>query len=121
PGARPEIWALGLRNPWRYVFDLEGRLVVAAVGQDEFEEVDIVERGDNLGWVVREGRHCFPPGAACTSEGFKDPVFEYPRRDGKSITGGTVYQGKALPFLAGKYLCADYVSGNLWALALPRV
>ncbi|HEU5076023.1 MAG TPA: PQQ-dependent sugar dehydrogenase [Polyangiaceae bacterium] len=119
PGARAEIWAYGLRNPWRYVFDPEGRLIVADVGQDEFEEVDIVERGDNLGWVVREGRHCFPPGTACKTQGFKDPVFEYPRRDGKSITGGTVYQGRQLPFLAGKYLCADYVSGNVWALDLP--
>ncbi|HEY6727735.1 MAG TPA: PQQ-dependent sugar dehydrogenase [Polyangiaceae bacterium] len=119
PGARPEIWAYGLRNPWRYTFDPRGRLVVADVGQDEFEEVDIVERGDNLGWVSREGRHCFPPGATCTSTGFKDPVFEYPRRDGKSITGGTVYQGKQIPFLTGKYLCADYTSGNLWALQLP--
>lgn len=121
PGARPEIWAYGLRNPWRYAFDPRGRLVVADVGQDEFEEVDIVERGDNLGWVVREGRHCFPPGAACKSDGFKDPVFEYPRRDGKSITGGTVYEGQEIPLLTGKYLCADYVSGNLWALELPRV
>lgn len=119
PGARAEIWAYGLRNPWRYVFDPKGRLIVADVGQDEFEEVDIVERGDNLGWAVREGRHCFPTGAACTAQGFKDPVFEYPRRDGKSITGGTVYQGRQLPFLAGKYLCADYVSGNVWALELP--
>ena len=118
-GARPEIWAYGLRNPWRYAFDARGRLIVADVGQNEFEEVDIVERGDNLGWVVREGRHCFPPGASCTGEGFKDPVFEYPRQDGKSITGGTVYQGRQLPFLSGKYLCADYVSGNLWALELP--
>lgn len=118
-GARPEIWAYGLRNPWRYAFDPQGRLIVADVGQDEFEEVDIVERGDNLGWALREGRHCFPPGAACPTQGFKEPVFEYPRRDGKSITGGTVYQGRQLPSLVGKYLCADYVSGNVWALELP--
>lgn len=119
-GARPEIWAYGLRNPWRYSFDPEGRLIVADVGQDEFEEVDIVARGDNLGWVVREGRHCFPPGATCPTQGFKDPVFEYPRADGKSITGGVVYRGRQMPSLAGKYLVADYVSGNLWALELPR-
>jgi glucose/arabinose dehydrogenase len=119
-GARPEIWAYGLRNPWRYTFDPAGRLIVADVGQDEFEEVDIVARGDNLGWVVREGRHCFPPGAQCNSAGFKDPVWEYPRNDGKSITGGHVYGGREIPALAGMYVCADYVSGNLWALELPK-
>jgi len=119
-GARPEIWAYGLRNPWRYSFDPEGRLIVADVGQDEFEEIDIVARGDNLGWVVREGRHCFPPGATCRTQGFKDPVFEYPRADGKSVTGGVVYRGRQIPALAGKYLLADYVSGNVWALELPR-
>lgn len=120
PGARPEIWAYGLRNPWRYSFDPVGRLIVADVGQDEFEELDVVARGDNLGWVVREGRHCFPPGASCDSAGFKDPVWEYPRKDGKSITGGYVYQGRQIPLLAGRYLCADYVSGNVWALELPK-
>src|SRR5690606_33410971 len=118
-GARPEIWAYGLRNPWRYSFDERGRLIIADVGQDEFEEVSIVERGDNLGWVVREGRHCFPPGSTCQSRGFKDPVFEYGRKLGQSITGGYVYQGKLLPGLVGQYVCADYQLGNLWALALP--
>ncbi len=118
-GVRPEIWAYGLRNPWRYSFDERGRLIVADVGQDEFEEVSIVERGDNLGWVVREGRHCFPPGATCQAQGFKDPVFEYGRKLGQSITGGYVYQGKLLPALAGRYICADYQLGNLWALELP--
>ena len=118
-GARPEIWAYGLRNPWRYSFDERGRLVVADVGQDEFEEVSIVERGDNLGWVVREGRHCFPPGSKCQSRGFKDPVFEYGRKLGQSITGGYVYQGTLLSGLAGQYICADYQLGNLWALTLP--
>lgn len=118
-GARGEIWAYGLRNPWRYSFDERGRLIVADVGQDEFEEVDIVARGDNLGWVVREAGHCFPPGADCTADGYVDPVFEYPRRLGRSVTGGYVYAGKTLPWLVGDYLCADYISGNLWALALP--
>lgn len=119
PGARPEIWAYGLRNPWRYSFDEAGRLIVADVGQDEFEELDIVERGDNLGWVVREGRHCFPPGAKCKTQGFKDPIFEYPRRDGKSIIGGYVYVGRSIPALSRKYVFADYISGNFWALGLP--
>jgi glucose/arabinose dehydrogenase len=117
--SRPEIWAYGLRNPWRYTFDPGGRLIVADVGQDDFEEVHIVERGDNLGWAIREGKHCFPPGAECSAEGFAEPVFEYPRSLGQSITGGVVYQGSALPQLSGKYLCADYQLGNVWALSLP--
>jgi glucose/arabinose dehydrogenase len=118
-GARGEIWAYGLRNPWRYSFDPRGRLIVADVGQDEFEEVDIVAPGDNLGWVVREASHCFPPEAACQSAGFVEPVFEYPRHLGRSITGGYVYLGRELPSLSGRYLCADYSTGNLWALQLP--
>jgi glucose/arabinose dehydrogenase len=118
--ARGEIWAYGLRNPWRYSFDEGGRLIVADVGQDDFEEVSIVSKGDNLGWRVREASHCFPPGTKCSNKGYADPVFEYPRSLGKSITGGYVYLGSELPELAGQYLCADYLSGNLWALALPN-
>jgi len=117
--ARGEIWAYGLRNPWRYSFDPQGRLIVADVGQDEFEELDIVVKRDNLASGVREASHCFPPGAACQSAGFVDPVFEYPRGLGRSITGGYVYLGSELPSLSGRYLCADYTSGNLWALELP--
>ncbi len=117
--ARPEIWAYGLRNPWRFSFDPSGRLVVGDVGQDSFEEIDIVERGDNLGWAVREARHCFPPGAKCRARGFKDPVFEYGRGLGQSVTGGYVYLGRQLPKLHGKYVFADYQSGAVWALELP--
>ncbi len=117
-GARPEIWAYGLRNPWRFSFDPSGRLIVADVGQDAWEEVDIVARGDNLGWNVREGRHCFSPKTDCPSRGLVDPVFEYGHDQGQSITGGYVYTGKAIPSLSGRYLAADFAQGRLWALAL---
>jgi glucose/arabinose dehydrogenase len=119
-GARPEIWAYGLRNPWRFSFDPKGRLIAADVGQDEFEEVDIVAAGNNMGWAVREARHCFPPGAACQQQGMVDPIFEYGRAEGASISGGHVYLGERLPWLKGKYVFADFVSGLVWALDLPE-
>ncbi len=120
PGARPEIWAYGLRNPWRFSFDPRGRLVVADVGQDMYEEVSLVARGDNLGWKVREGAHCFPPSeTGCATRGLLDPVFEYGRDEGASITGGHVYLGSRLVWLRGKYVFADFVSGRVWALELP--
>src|SRR5690606_25752892 len=93
-GFRPEIWALGLRNPWRYSFAPDGRLIVADVGQHAWEEIDLVAAGDNLGWKVREGSHCFEPRSGCATEGFVDPIFEYPRDKGQSLTGGYVYTGK---------------------------
>lgn len=118
--ARPEVWAYGLRNPWRYSFDQKGRLIVADVGQDQWEEVSIAEKGDNLGWDVVEGRgHCFEPSTGCDQTGLKPPVWEYPRDVGQSITGGYVYTGSRVPALQGKYLVADFVRGHLWALALP--
>lgn len=119
-GARAEIWAYGLRNPWRFDFDSRGRMIVADVGQNAFEEIDIVERGDNLGWAIREGRHCYPEKETCEKAGLKDPVFEYPRAVGQSVTGGYVYSGKTVPSLKGKYLLADFASGRVWALDLPK-
>jgi glucose/arabinose dehydrogenase len=119
PGARPEIWAYGLRNPWRFSFDPKGRLIAADVGQDQFEEVDIVSAGANLGWKVREARHCFAPAQGCATNGLVDPVFEYGREAGQSITGGYVYLGRRLPELHGKYIFGDFVTGRAWALALP--
>jgi len=118
PNARPEVWALGLRNPWRYAFAPDGRLVVADVGQDAWEEVGFAARGDNLGWNVREGRHCFRPAEGCRAEGLRDPFFEYGHDEGQSVTGGVVVTGARVPGLTGRYLFGDFIAGKLWALDL---
>lgn len=115
----PEIWAYGLRNPWRFSFSDRGDLLAADVGQDQFEEVDQIRAGDNLGWNVREAGHCFKPPQGCGSSGFVEPIFEYGRALGNSITGGFVYRGTLLPKLRGKYIFGDFGSGRLWALPLP--
>lgn len=117
-GARPEIWAYGLRNPWRYAFAPDGRLVVADVGQNRYEEIAIVGKGENHGWNRREGRHCFPPGSDCADFASVDPIWEYPRSEGVSVTGGLVYTGSVVA-LRGLYVFGDYGSGRLWALPLP--
>ncbi len=119
PNVRPEIWAAGLRNPWRFSFDPRGRLIAADVGQDRFEEVDWIAKGDNLGWRLREGTHCFLPAVGCPTEGLIEPIFEYGREQGQSITGGHVYGGDRLPWLRDRYVFGDHVSGRLWALELP--
>ena len=116
-GTRPEIWALGLRNPWRFSFDpVDGALWAGDVGQDTEEEVDVVVRGGNYGWRLTEGNRCYNP-QNCSFDGLIRPVHSYPRSDGKSISGGVVYRGQALPGLYGAYLFGDYGSGNLWALS----
>ena len=117
PGARGEIWAHGLRNPWRMAFDSAGRLWVGDVGQRALEEIDVVERGGNYGWNRLEGTRCFRPSSDCDREGATPPVAEYGRSLGCSVTGGVVYEGHDAPSLAGSYLFADYCSGRLWALA----
>jgi glucose/arabinose dehydrogenase len=117
PGARPEIWAYGLRNPWRFTFDPAGRLIVADVGQDRWEEIDVVGRGDNLGWNRREADRCFPPDAACSADGLVDPIWVYGHDEGVSVTGGVVV-GASGP-LAGQYVFGDFGSGRLWAFAVP--
>ena len=118
-GARPEIWAYGLRNPWRFTFDrLSGELWAADVGQNSLEEVDLIVPGANYGWNIMEGSECF--GArrdACSPEGFKAPVVEYGRDDGCSITGGYVYRGSRLSSLYGWYIFGDYCSGKVWAFS----
>ncbi len=117
PGARPEIWAHGLRNPWRFSFDrTNGRLFVADVGQDKWEEVDIVEKGQNYGWRIMEGNHCYNPPTGCSTIGLQMPIAEYGHDLGCSITGGYVYRGSHIRGLAGRYLFGDYCSGRLWAL-----
>ena len=116
---RKEIWAYGARNPWRYSFDPHGRLVVADVGQDSYEEIDLVSAGDNLGWNIREATHCFEPKTDCPTRDLVDPVHEYGRALGQSVTGGYVYTGEAIPELVGKYVFADFTSGRMWSLELP--
>jgi glucose/arabinose dehydrogenase len=117
--ARSEIWAYGLRNPWRYSFDGFGRLIVADVGQDRFEEIDIVHAGDNLGWNVREATHCFQPSNDCATAGLVEPVFEYGREAGTSVIGGYVYTGSAVSELRDHYVFGDFLSGAVWAMKLP--
>ncbi|MBI5495059.1 MAG: PQQ-dependent sugar dehydrogenase [Deltaproteobacteria bacterium] len=115
-GGLPEIYALGLRNPWRWSFDLAtGDLWAGDVGQNSYEEVDIIRRGGNYGWRFREGLHCYNPATNCPSAGLVDPVVEYPRSVGSSITGGYVYRGSAIPELRGVFLFADFVSGRIMA------
>jgi glucose/arabinose dehydrogenase len=117
-GARPEIWAWGLRNPWRFSFDPRGRMIVGDVGQDRLEEVDIVGRGDNLGWRVREGDACYEPAdCAALSVGMVDPIWTYGRDAGVSITGGVTWTAPGP--LQGRWLVGDYGTGRLWALTLP--
>ena len=122
PNTQPTlVWAYGLRNPWRFSFDPKGRLVVADVGQDTWEEVDIVQAGDNLGWNRTEGFHCFPPDDAesCDRTGLVPPVYEYDHNNGNSITGGYVSVDPRLPKLRGKYVFGDFVRGRIWAIDLP--
>ena len=117
-GARPEIFAYGLRNPWGLYFDAEGRLWCADVGQDKYEEINFIENGGNYGWSFREGLHKFerrddaPPKKAK----FVDPIFEYDHSEGLSITGGVVYSGEAIPEISGKYIYGDFNFGAVWAL-----
>jgi len=113
----PEIYALGLRNPWRWSFDRQnGDLWVGDVGQSSFEEIDIVERGGNYGWDTREGAHCFEPMSGCSTAGLIDPVAEYGRDLGFSITGGHVYRGLQSTQIAGRYVFADF-GGMIASLA----
>jgi len=115
--ACPEIYAWGLRNPWRISFDsVTGDLWVGDVGQGAWEEVDRIENGMNYGWNDREGAHCFDPPAACRTAGLAEPITEYGRALGASITGGYVYRGTALPGLVGQYVFADFVSGRIFSV-----
>jgi len=116
--ARGEIWAYGIRNTWRMSFDPQtGDLWAADVGQDLWEEVNLITRGGNFGWNLREARHKFGTGGVVDPRpDLIEPIFEYHHDVGKSITGGHVYRGQAVPELQGAYLYADYVSGKLYAL-----
>ncbi len=114
-GWRREIWALGLRNVWRMAFDADGRLWAADVGQNTVEEIDLIERGGNYGWRAREGFRPFKE--AETRPGMIEPVLEYGRQLGTSVTGGFVYAGADLPGLRGRYLFGDWGSGRTWSVA----
>ncbi len=117
-GGRPEIFAYGLRNPWRFSFDRETRdLWLADVGQNEWEEIDLIQRGGNYGWRIMEGNHCFFPKSGCTREGLVAPVGEYPTRAPRcSVTGGYIYRGTRIPALRGVYMHGDYCSGEILGL-----
>lgn len=116
-GYREEIYAYGLRNPWRFSFDTEnGRLWTGDVGQNAWEEIDIIEKGGNYGWNIMEGNHCFEPKNNCNRQGLKLPIHEYGRSEGLSITGGFVYRGPTVKSLQGKYIYADYATRRIWAL-----
>ncbi|TAJ04879.1 MAG: glucose sorbosone dehydrogenase [Planctomycetota bacterium] len=132
-GARPEIWALGLRNPWRFSFDPNGgALWCGDVGQNAEEEIDVIVRGGNYGWRVREGKRAYDADARRGPGELVEPVILYPRDQGWSVTGGFVYRGAKIAALRGHYVYGDYVSGRQWAwpvegkadrvpLVLPKV
>lgn len=118
---RTEIWATGLRNVWRFSFDATtGRLFAGDVGQNFYEEVNLIIKGGDYGWSYREAMHPFPMGPGKTNEpaGYKpvDPIYEYPRKVGISVTGGVVYRGRGLPVLQGAYVFADFGTGVVIAL-----
>ncbi len=117
-GFREEIFAYGMRNPWRFSFDkTTGELWAGDVGQNKIEEVDIIKKGQNYGWRVMEANECFKS-ANCNEQGMTLPVWSYLQggATGRCVTGGHVYRGKKLPALIGKYVYGDYVTGNIWTL-----
>ncbi len=119
--ASVEIWALGLRNPWRFSFDrATGEIWIGDVGQNAFEEIDVADTKRaaplHFGWRTMEGFHCYDPRLGCDTAGLELPVHEYGRDAGCSVTGGYVYRGRAIPALAGRYLFSDYCTGPLWSL-----
>ena len=117
-GGRPEIFALGLRNPWRFSFDRQtGELWAGDVGQYHWEEIDLIVGGGNYGWRVMEGTHCFSPPDGCEAEGLTLPVAEYSHESGRcSVIGGYVYRGSAMPDHRGTYFYGDYCSGEVFDL-----
>lgn len=115
---REEIWAYGLRNPWRFSFDsVTGALWAGDVGQGAYEEIDVIEKGKNYGWRIVEGNQCYNPATNCNKLNLTPPIYEYPHSDGLAVTGGFVYRGKAIPSLYGTYVFGDYSSGMIWGLS----
>jgi uncharacterized repeat protein (TIGR03806 family) len=116
-GGKPEIFAWGFRNPWRFSFDRNtGDLWLGDVGQSQWEEVDKVVLGGNYGWSTREGDHCYGATTCGSGAGLVAPVAEYSHADGYSITGGFVYRGTAITTLTGQYVYGDFGSGKIWGL-----
>ena len=119
--ACPEIFAYGLRNPWRWSFDRQtGDLWVGDVGQNTWEEIDVVTGGSNYGWRIREASNCYNTSSGCTTSGLTDPLVEYDHTTGSSVTGGFVYRGTRLPALAGRYVFADFVSSLVFVFQPPN-
>ena len=116
---RNEIWAYGLRNPWRMSFDHEtGKLFVGDVGQNEFEEINIVEKGENYGWNIMEGKHCYSE-SNCDTTKFILPILEYSHNEGCSVTGGYVYHGN-VNSIQNQYIFSDFCSGLIWTIDLEK-
>lgn len=116
-GGRPEVYAMGFRNPWRFSFDrATGELWVGDVGESGYEEIDRVELGGNYGWPIREGAHCHDPQENCRTAGLIDPVYEYAHGSDLAVIGGFVYRGSKIPSLYGTYVFADFYSGKIYGL-----
>ncbi|WP_457636866.1 PQQ-dependent sugar dehydrogenase [Oceanithermus sp.] len=122
PKYRPEIWAIGFRQPWRYSFDREtGDLFIGDIGQSAWEEIDFVPTppgdngGLNFGWNIMEGDHCFKPAKNCRQAGLTPPIIEYSHQQGCMVVGGYVYRGKAIPELRGSYIFGDFCKGIIWS------
>lgn len=116
-----EIWALGLRNPWRFSFDRQtGDLYIGDVGQGDWEEIDFQAAGTpgglNFGWRCKEGSHVFSWSTECEAQTLTDPITEYSHTEGRSVTGGFVYRGSLYPAMVGRYFYADFITGKIWSM-----
>jgi glucose/arabinose dehydrogenase len=118
PAARREVWAFGLRNPWRFSFDpVSGFLYAGDVGQDTREEIDVIQGGKNFGWNIMEGRICTPGvDLNCDKTGLEPPIWDYPRPEGTVVIGGRVYRGRSIPNLCGIYVFGDFGNGSIFGL-----
>ncbi len=114
---REEIWAYGFRNPWRFSIDSPtGTMWLADVGQESWEEIDIIEKGGNYGWDLMEGTHCYEPPSDCDETGLTPPVWEFAHRPGNSVTGGLVYRGAEVPEIFGHYVFGGWGTGEIWTI-----